>query len=61
MVWNCLGPPLGMLVYLLITTVLGYLGLSFILAAVVGVPGCELRAMPLVISYVSGRETSEHY
>lgn len=33
------GPPLGLLVFVLLVYVTGYLGLSFILAAVLAVPG----------------------
>jgi len=33
------GPPLGFLIFLLLAYVTGHLGLSFILAGVVGVPG----------------------
>jgi len=58
---NLWGPPLGLLVYLLMGVVLGYLGLSFVLAAIFGVPGCELRAVPYVIGKLSGREAAEHY
>jgi hypothetical protein len=33
------GPPLGLLVYLLMVVVLGYLGISFLLAGILAVPG----------------------
>ncbi len=33
------GPPLGLLVYILMVFVLGYLGISFFLAAIVASPG----------------------
>jgi hypothetical protein len=55
------GPPLGLLVYLLLVVVLGYFGLSFVLAAIFAVSGCEVRAVPNLLARLSGRETAEHH
>ena len=38
-----------------------HLGLSFLLAATLGTPGCEMRAIPHLIGMARGTEVSEHY
>jgi len=38
----------------------GHLGISFLLAAVLGTPGCEMRAIPHLWTTVTGRPTREH-
>ncbi len=55
------GPPLGWLVLVWLVYVYGHLGLSFMLAALVGSPGCEMRAIPYIWTKITGRETKEHY
>jgi hypothetical protein len=37
-----------------------HLGLCFLVAAVIGTPGCEMRALHDVYSRISGRPTGEH-
>ena len=41
--------------------VYGHLGLSLLIASVIGTPGCEMRAIPHLSTIVTGRETAEHY
>ena len=38
-----------------------HLGLSFLLAALIGTPGCEMRALHDLYSRISGTPTKEHY
>ena len=51
---NLWGPPLGAFIYVAGVAVLGFMGISFVLAAIVGVPGCELRAVPFFLTRSSG-------
>ncbi len=46
---------LGLTVYVFL-----HLGASFVLAALLGTPGCEMRALPYLWTRVTGRATSEH-
>jgi len=39
----------------------GHLGVSFLLAAILATPGCEMRAIPHLWTKLTGRETREHY
>lgn len=39
----------------------GHLGVSFLLAALIGTPGCEMRALHDLYSRISGVPTKEHY
>ncbi len=39
----------------------GHLGLSFVLAAAIGTPGCEMRALHDLYSRITGNPTKEHY
>lgn len=38
-----------------------HLGLSFVLSAVIGTPGCEMRALHDLYSRITGKITKEHY
>ncbi len=38
-----------------------HLGLAFILSAIIGTPGCEMRAFHHFYSIITGRPTKEHY
>ncbi len=40
---------------------LGYLGLSFLLSAIIATPGCEMRAVPHLAGLISGKARAEHY
>lgn len=54
-------PALGRYAWLLCIYVFGHLGLSFVLASVIGTPGCEMRALPHLWTLITGRETREHF
>ena len=41
--------------------IFGHLGISFVIAAVIGTPGCEMRAMHDLYSRITGTPTKEHY
>lgn len=41
--------------------VYGHLGLSFVVAAVIRTPGCEMRSLPHLWSKLSGKESVVHY
>ena len=41
--------------------VFAHLGLSFVLAALIGTPGCEMRALHDLYSRITGNPTKEHY
>ncbi len=55
------GPILGGVVLAWLLYIYAHLGLSFILAAVLSTPGCEMRAIPHLWSLVMGQPTKEHY
>jgi hypothetical protein len=46
-------------VWLLYT--LGHLGVSFVLAAVIATPGCEMRSLPQLGAKLRRRTTDMHY
>ncbi len=43
------------------TYVFGHLGISFVLAALLKTPGCEMRSIPHLWSKLSGRKSPEHH
>jgi hypothetical protein len=38
-----------------------HLGLAFVLSAIIGTPGCEMRAFHHLYSLVTGKQTKEHH
>lgn len=56
-VWS---PLLGAIVYAWLFYTFAHLGLSFVLAAGLGTPGCEMRSIPQLLAKLSGREYREH-
>lgn len=38
-----------------------HLGASFVLAAIIATPGCEMRAIPELVGKMSGRHAAEHH
>lgn len=38
-----------------------HLGLSFVLAAAIGTPGCEMRSIPQILGRMRGRAAPEHH
>ena len=55
------GPPLGALAYAMTVYTFGHLGVSFVLAAFLATPGCEMRAMPDLLGRLTGRMAQEHH
>ncbi len=55
------GPILGGVVLAWLLYIYAHLGLSFVLAAVLSTPGCEMRAIHHLWTLVTGRPTKEHY
>jgi hypothetical protein len=43
------------------TYTLAHLGFSFILAAALGTPGCEMRALSQLVGMLRGKASSEHF
>lgn len=41
--------------------VFGHLGTAFLIAAIIGTPGCEMRAIHDLYSRITGTPTKEHY
>lgn len=54
-------PPLGAVVWLWLVYFSAHLGLSFVLAAALRTPGCEMRAIPHLWTRLTGRPSKEHY
>ncbi|MEE8257551.1 MAG: hypothetical protein V3R60_06635 [Acidobacteriota bacterium] len=55
------GPPLGWVVFALTVYTFGHLGISFVLAALLGTPGCEMRSIPDLIGKATRRTALEHH
>lgn len=51
----------GHLLFALPFYVFGHLGISFLIAAAIGTPGCEMRSIPHLWSLLSGKRSKEHY
>jgi hypothetical protein len=58
---HAFAPPLGAFVFFWLLYTLGHLGISFVLASLIGTPGCEMRSLPQLLGMLTGRSTSEHY
>ncbi|MCZ6725801.1 MAG: hypothetical protein O7A98_00420 [Acidobacteria bacterium] len=54
-------PALGRFAWLFVLYTFGHLGLSFVLAAAIATPGCEMRALPHLWTLLTGRKTKEHF
>jgi hypothetical protein len=54
-------PGLGRFAWLFCLYTFGHLGLSFVLAAAIGTPGCEMRAIPHLWTVFTGQDTREHF
>lgn len=57
-VWS---PATGWFVYIWMAYVTGHLGIAFLLAGLLGTPGCEMRSIPHLYTKLTGHETKEHY
>ena len=54
-------PPLGIFFYLWFLVIAIPLGIALVLAAILGMPGCEMRAYAALIAKMRGHSASEHY
>lgn len=54
-------PLLARTIWVFEIYVFTHLGLSFLLSAILGTPGCEMRAFHHVYSIVTGKPTAEHH
>jgi hypothetical protein len=63
--WLLYGTPdhalLGTVLWAWLVYFYAHLGVSFVLAAAIATPGCEMRAIPELIGRMSGRPTAEHH
>jgi hypothetical protein len=63
--WMLLGTPnhpvLGFALWLWLVCFCAHLGISFLLAALIATPGCEMRSIPELLGRISGRVTKEHH
>ena len=53
--------PMGAVAFVWLVYVYAHLSVSFLLSAILATPGCEMRAIPHLVSLITGRETGEHY
>ena len=54
-------PVLGVPLFAWLAYFYGHLGMSFVLAAALATPGCEMRAIPDLIGRISGHAAAEHH
>lgn len=54
-------PLFGAPLFLVLAYFYAHLGLSFVLAAAIATPGCEMRAIPELLGRVRGRDVPEHH
>lgn len=63
--WLSFGTPdhslLGIALWLWLAYFYGHLGVSFLLAAAIATPGCEMRAIPDLYGRLTGRRVKEHH
>jgi hypothetical protein len=53
-------PALAVSIWLWELYLFSHLGISFVLAGLIGSPGCEMRAVHYLYSMISGKPTKEH-
>lgn len=51
----------ALVIYIWLLYVFTHLGLAFMVAAVIGTPGCEMRAFHYLYTLLTGKETKEHH
>jgi len=54
-------PLFGAVLWAWLVYFYAHLGSSFVLAAIIATPGCEMRAIPELLGRLSGRATAEHH
>lgn len=52
---------LALLIWIWELYVFSHLGLAFVISALVGSPGCEMRAFHFLYSHLSGKQSKEHH
>lgn len=65
MSWLAFGTPnhpmFGVALWAWLVYFYSHLGVSFLLAAIIATPGCEMRAIPEIIGKITGRSIAEHH
>ena len=63
--WSAFGTPdhplFGTVLWIWLVYFYAHLGVSFVLAAIIATPGCEMRSIPELIGRVRGRSAEEHH
>ena len=54
-------PILGIPIVIWLAYFYAHLGISFVLAAILATPGCEMRAIPQLFNNIKGRHSMEHH
>jgi len=54
-------PVLGLPLWLWLLYFYAHLGFSFLLAAIIATPGCEMRSIPELVGRIGGRAAEEHH
>ena len=54
-------PVVGVPLFAWLAYFYGHLGISFVLAAVLATPGCEMRAIPELVGRITGHAAAEHH
>jgi hypothetical protein len=54
-------PILGACIWLWLMYFYAHLGLSFVLAALIATPGCEMRSIPQLLGRLSDKKVQEHH
>ena len=54
-------PVLGVALWLWLVYFYAHLGFSFLLAAIIATPGCEMRSIPELLGRMTGRAAQEHH
>jgi hypothetical protein len=58
---SLIGFPLALAAYIFLLYTYGHLGISFLMAALLATPGCEMRAIPQLWSLIAGKDAKVQY
>ena len=58
---NVEGQITAVILHLWLLYIFCHLGLTFILSAIIGSPGCEMRTFYHLYTIITGKPTKEHY
>jgi hypothetical protein len=58
---SAIGLPLTLAVYAFLLYTFTHLGISFLMAALLATPGCEMRAIPQLWGMITGKAVKVHY